>query len=394
MRLTRSGVALLVVAVGCLVIGRLFGTLELFLLGAMSLIAVLVAVAFTATTRLDLAVGRTAAPVRMRAGSPARIDLSLRNNARRRTPVLLLRDEVQGTKAAALMLAPIGAGATAQVAYRLPTRRRGELVVGPLDLTIGDPLGLTRSTVRASRDVSLMVHAELLDLHPLHAIAGRDPTADQQPTRTLAEGGDEFFALRPYVVGDELRRVHWPATARFNDLVVKQEERPRTGRVTVLLDRNQHVYDEAAFERAVTAALSALHAGWAGDDALRFVASGTSRFADIRSRMELDAVDERLATITWSDRASLVSTVDEISRIGHGGTLVVVSGDVTPELAPSIERARRSFGRVMTILCPSARGEASAGADAVPPDTIFHRDHATLIEQWAAATGQRGPRHG
>ena len=122
------------------------------------------------------------------------------------------------------MLAPIASGAEATVAYRLPTRRRGHLAVGPLDLTFEDPFGLTRSVVRASRAITLTVHAELIELEALHAIAGRDPTADQQKRRTLASGGDEFFALRPYVSGDELRRVHWRASARTGDLVVRQEE--------------------------------------------------------------------------------------------------------------------------------------------------------------------------
>lgn len=379
MRLTRAGIALAFVAAGCFIVGRTFGALELFLLGAMCVVALLLAVLYTSTVRLDLTVGRTAAPVRLRAGTPARVDLSLNNNARLRTPLLLLRDQVQGTKAATLMLAPIAADGTANVAYRLPTRRRGELTVGPLDLEFGDPLGLTRSVVRASHDVVLIVHAELIDLGVLHAIAGRDPTADQQPVRTLAVGGDEFYALRPYVVGDELRRVHWAATARFGELVVKQEERPRTGRVTVLLDRNRTIYDEGSFERAVSAALSALHAGWRGDDALRFVASGTNRYADIRSRLELDTIDEQLAMINWSDRASLVTAVEDMSRVAQGGTLVMVTGRATADLAPSIERARRSFGRIITVVCDDDPTH-------LPADVVLHIDSENLANRWASAT--------
>jgi uncharacterized protein (DUF58 family) len=387
MRLTRAGFAMVIVTIACFAVGRVFGALELFLLGAMAGLALLFAVLFTSSTRLELAIGRTAAPVRLRAGTPARIDLALTNNGKRSTPMMRLRDEVQGTKAATLMLAPVRAGYTATVAYRLPTRRRGELTVGPLDLTIGDPLGLTQSEIRASRDVRLIVHAELIDLGALHAIAGRDPTADQQPIRTLAVGGDEFYALRPYVVGDELRRVHWLASARMGDLVVKQEERPRTGRVTVVLDRNRLVYDVDGFERAISAALSALHAGWRGEDALRFVASGTSRFADVRSRMELDAIDEQLATLTWADGASLVTAIDEISRVGHGGTVVIVTGSPTTELAPSIERARRSFGRVVTVATMPSTLDT-------PHDIIWHLgESGRFADDWRTATRSIEGRH-
>ncbi len=354
MRPTRAGIGLTVVGIGCLIIGRVFGTTELYYLAAMAAVAIVGAVLYTANARLDLTVGRVANPTRLRVGTPARIDLSLYNQGKRKTPVLQVQDNVQNSTGASLLLAPITPNDEARIAYRLPTRRRGELTVGPLDLTLGDPLGLTSSTVRASDHVGLLVHPTLVDLGVLNATAGHDPTAEQQQTRALATGGDEFFALRPYVVGDELRRVNWRASARTGDLVVRQEERPRTGRVTVVLDRRREVYDDEGFERAVSAALSVLHAGWRGDDALRFLTTASSGFTDIRSRGELDAVDEQLATIGTTEAASLIRTIDELSRVGRGGTLIIVTGIPSNELPASLDVARRSFGRVNTVICHGA----------------------------------------
>jgi uncharacterized protein (DUF58 family) len=385
MRLTRSGLAILIVAVGCIAAGRVFGTLELYLLGAIAAVALLLALISTSTTRLAIAISRTATPVRLRVGAPARVDLRLVNQSKRSTPVLRLRDDVEGTRAATLMLAPIAGGSEATVAYRLPTRRRGHLDVGPLDLTFEDPFGLTRSVLRASRAITLTVHAELIELEALQAVAGRDPTADQQKTRTLASGGDEFFALRPYVNGDELRRVHWRASARTGELVVRQDERPRTGRVTVLLDRQHLNYPDDTFERAVSAALSALHAAWRSDDALRFATSGTSRFADIRSRGELDAIDEQLALITTSDHASLITSIDELGKVGHGGTLVVVTGRSTRDLGRSIETAQRSFGTVITIICAPDAAE-------LPPGSISFTDAESFADHWRERIPQRAGR--
>jgi uncharacterized protein (DUF58 family) len=231
----------------------------------------------------------------------------------------------------------------------------------------------------------LTVHAELIELDALQALAGRDPTADQHKRRTLASGGDEFFALRPYVSGDELRRVHWRASARTGDLVVKQEERPRTGRVTVLLDRQVLTYPDDSFERAVSAALSCLHAAWRSDDALRFATSGTSRFADIRSRSELDAIDEQLALISPTDNASLITSIDELGRVGHGGTLVVVTGRPSHDLGRSLDAAQRWFGTVLTIVCVADHAET-------PPDAIVFTDPASLVSQWRDRLRQHAAR--
>lgn len=378
MRPTRAGVGLLLATAACVVAGRVLGLLELFVLAAMGAVALLLAAVYTATVRLDLGVGRTASPARLRAGSPARIDLVLQNRARRRTPLISAHDSVQGSRGAALLLAPIRPGGEARIAYRLPTSRRGIIKVGPLDLTLGDPLGLTQARLRAAEVTNLMVHPKLIELRPLVAIAGHDPTAEQQPIRSLANSGEEFFALRPYVVGDELKRVNWRATARADDLIVRQEERPKTGRVTVVLDRRKEVYDSDGFERAVSAALSALHSGFRGGDSLRFLTSASSAVTDIRSRGDLDAVDEQLALVHPTESASLVRTLEEQTRVGRGGTLVVITGSIAQHLDTAVSRARRTFGLVIVISCQRPTGEPL-------PWVMLHDGHNDFPAAWHRA---------
>ncbi len=381
MRPTRAGLGLILATAGGLAAGRILGLLELYVLAAMGGVALLLAALYTATVRLDLGVGRTATPARLRAGSPARIDLVLQNNARRSTPLISAHDSVQGSRGAALLLAPIGPRRDARIAYRLPTSRRGVVKVGPLDLTLGDPLGLTQATLRAAEVTDLMVHPQLVELRALVAIAGHDPTADLQPVRALASNGDEYFALRPYVVGDELKRVNWRATARTDELVVRQEERPKTGRVTVILDRRREAYDEAGFERAVSAALSALHSGFRGGDSLRFLTSASPAVTDIRSRADLDAVDEQLALIDLTESASLIRTLEDQTKVGRGGTLVVVTGHVTDHLKTAVNRCQRTFGLVVPVTCQPT------GASGSLPGAIVHDGNHDLRAQWHRAVG-------
>ncbi len=378
MRPTRAGIGLLIATVACLIAGRVLGLIELFVLAAMGAIALILAALYTATVRLDLGVGRTASPARLRAGSPARVDLVLQNKARRPTPLISAHDSVAGSRGAALLLAPIRPGQQARIAYRLPTSRRGIIAVGPLDLTLGDPLGLTQTRLRAAEVSKLVVHPRLIELRPLVAIAGHDPTAEQQPIRSLANSGDEFFALRPYIVGDEIKRVNWRASARADELVVRQEEKPKTGRVTVILDRRREAYDDEGFERAVSVALSALHSGLRGGDALRFLTSAASAVTDIRSRADLDAVDEQLALIAATESASLVRTLEEQTRMGRGGTLVVVTGAIAQHVDVAVSRARRTFGLVIVVACQQLRTEHSAWA-------ICHDGHNDLVVEWNRA---------
>lgn len=376
MRLTRAGAGMVCATATCYSLGRIFGLEEFFYLTGMGLAALAIATVVTALAQLDLTVDRTATPSRLRVDAPARVDLRITNRSRRRTPMLALQDQVQDSTGAAISLAAIRGKRHTDVAYRLPTTKRGLLNVGPLHITVGDPFGLTRSKVKASGRVQLVVHAPLTDLGVLRATAGHDPTADRKRSRSLAMGGDEFFAMRPYVVGDDLRRVNWRASSRTEELVVRQQEQPQTGRVTVILDLQSQAYGADGFERSVSAALSVLHAAWKGGDALRFGTSGVGAFTEIRSRSELDIIDEQLALVQATSSASLIRSISQACQAGGGGTLVILTGRPSQEIVESIESARRQYGQVIAVACCST--------DHNLRPCIVHDGSVSLPEIWAS----------
>src|SRR5438270_830794 len=97
-------------------------------------------------------------------------------------------------------------------------------------------------------------------LVPQRVHAGADSRVE-----LIVGSGDEFYALRAYEVGDDLRRVHWPSTARRDDLMIRQHEMPWQGRATVLLDVRQGAHTEQSLEQAVSATASLLTASWQRD---------------------------------------------------------------------------------------------------------------------------------
>src|SRR5687767_2637705 len=141
--LTRRG---LVVALGSLVlsgVGRLLGIDELFALAAAAVALAAAALAYVRLTRFQLEAVRELRPAHVHAGTASRVELSVRNLAFRRSPVLAARDPFDGGRRwARLLLAPLGPGETARAAYRLPTDRRGIFDLGPLQLQLSDPFGL------------------------------------------------------------------------------------------------------------------------------------------------------------------------------------------------------------------------------------------------------------
>ena len=75
------------------------------------------------------------------------------------------------------------------------------------------------------------------------------------------EGSIAFQGLRPYVIGDDLRLVHWRTTARTGTLMVKKNVDTNRPQVVVLLDDRRTSYTEAGwFEEAAETAASLVEA--------------------------------------------------------------------------------------------------------------------------------------
>src|SRR4029450_8403489 len=86
----------------------------------------------------------------------------------------------------------------------------------------------------------------------------------------VPHGSITFAALREYVVGDDLRHVHWRTSARVGELMVREHVDTSLPRVVLLLDdrAGAHIVGaegEATFESVCEAAASVLVAAFRED---------------------------------------------------------------------------------------------------------------------------------
>ena len=323
---TRRGWIAAGTGVAFIVGGRLFGLVELYVLGAVSLVLVGIATLYVRTVQPTVSVDRLLHPRRVHAEGPSRADLYLRNLGPRPTPVLAIKDSFdQGSRSARFLASPLQRGDVARAAYRLPTDRRGIFDVGPLEVRLTDPFGFAVKTELAAEPTQLTVLPRVDVITPLPRTIGDDPHAGATRASSLLGGGEDFYALRAYVQGDDLRRVHWPSTARLDDLMIRQDEMPWQARATVLLDLRRTVHDEESLEQAVSAAASIFEACRRSNSLIRLVTSSGTDSGFASGEQHADAVLEHLATVEASrgDRLALAATA--LRRSGNGGACAVVT---------------------------------------------------------------------
>lgn len=372
--LTRQGWLVVIGGVVLLTLARLLGIAELYVFGACALGLVVFAAGYVGVKRLELEVDRSVHPAQVHAGHVSRVDVRIRNLRSSDTPVLRLTDPVSGTSGAELLVPPLDRGAAAVASYRLPTERRGILDVGPLGVVVTDPFGLTQASITAAHKVEVTVFPTIEAIRPVPFTAGQDPTAGSLRPHALGRVGEDFYALRPYVVGDDLRRIHWPSTARHDELLVRQQEQPWQGRTTVLLDVRRATYDPASFEVAVTAAASILTANSKRRDLVRVVTTDGTDSGFGVGHGHIEAVLEHLAVVQPTTTASLRTMIEVLNKSSGGGALVVVLAQSTSDDLAGIRRLGRRYGSTAIVRSeragePGGRAEPSAGIPVVRAST-------------------------
>jgi uncharacterized protein (DUF58 family) len=303
----------------------MLGLLELYVLAAGCWALMGGGLVFLALRPAHVDARRSLTPARVQAGDECLVELTLTNEGSRPTPVLELRDPVDGgPRRARLLLAPLGPGGREKAQYRIPTERRGVLAVGPLEVRRFDPLALATRAQVAAEESELVVYPHTEDLLPLPHAPGDDRRGGFRRASAIGSAGEDFYALRPWVVGDDLRQVHWPSTARRDELMVRQHDAPWQGRATVVLDVRARYHDDDSLEQAVSAAASILAASGQGGSLVRLLTTDGGDTGFGTGTAHLEAVLERLARVEAGrgELPDLPST--------SGAMALVVTADVPP----------------------------------------------------------------
>jgi uncharacterized protein (DUF58 family) len=362
--LTVRGWLLLVGSVALWLAGRVLGAVDLFVLGTGggALVAFAALLARLPGPRLE--VRRELHPPRVYAGTESRVELVLRNTGSRRTPVFNLRDPFDGgRRQARFLVSPLAAGESARAAYRLPTERRGIFTIGPLEASVTDPFGLASRTIRVAAASELTVYPHVDAIAALPHTRGDDPLAGADHPTGVALSGEDFYALRAYEVGDDLRRVHWPSTARLDELTIRQNEMPWQARVTVLLDVRRRAHSGESLEQAVSAAASIVAACWQRGSLVRLVTTDAVDSGYGARNAHVEAIMEKLASVGLSRDDRLAGVLGSLTRAGNAGGLVALfTSDAGPTDFESVARLQWRFASVSVVLFDrSAHDQASAG---------------------------------
>ena len=333
--LTLRGRAFLAAGITTIVSAVVMGQDQLVRVGALVAVLPLLAAALIGRSRYRLALVRTVNPQLVSAGSPATVTLTLSNEGRKPSGLLMLEDHVPyvlGTRHR-FVLEGIGNGWRRQVTYQVRSDVRGRFEIGPMTVRVSDPFGLIELGRSFRTTIPLTVTPRTTPLPHIPLGGAWTGSGDNRP-RAFATGSAEDVTVREYRRGDDLRRVHWRSSARVGELMVRREEQPWQSRATVFLDNRAGAHRgrgvASSLETAVSAAASiAVHLSQRGFTVRLVTAAGEDpahswhyRQADLNTGPLLEA----LAVVEPLPRPRLESSW--LADPTHGGLLVAVTGSL------------------------------------------------------------------
>ena len=329
--LTPSGWLLLVGSALLVAAGWLIGSDELLTVGIAGMAVAALSVAYVKVRQPLRVVNRSLKPQEVHVGDDCQVRLEMANPGRVRTPVLRLADDISFTtrrstssfQSPELLVAPVRTDEGLTVAYRLPTEERGRAKVGPLSLTVSDPLGMSARRFQLGGRAEALVYPAMYPIGPPPRLPGS--SFDAVRRSPMAQSGEELYGLRPFQRGDDPRRIHWRSSAHHDELIVRQFEEFSHTHTTVLLDTRSAQLGTGAdgerFEAMVSAAASICRASQNRGDQIRLTTTADFDSGFGADSAHLYKIYEHLALVS-PDIGGLIGAVERLGR-EHGGGLIV-----------------------------------------------------------------------
>jgi uncharacterized protein (DUF58 family) len=353
------------IGAGISITGRIFGSEPVVQLGYALIILLIAAVIVVRLGRHELTAQRKVTPERAMPGEPVTATIRIENHGRGSAPLLLMEDQLPAGVSGKARFAVHGIEREGwrETGYNLTPARRGRYEIGPLEISVVDPFGLARLKSGSPVRSTFVVHPRVERL-PLPREPGERRSIVATTTRNpTGSRGEDFYTLREYVEGDDLRKIHWASTAKRGRYMIRQEETPWHTRATILLDDSARAHEGAgltsSFERAVTTAASLVDLYFRVGYSYKLTGvleSGlpVGRGADHRVRC-LDLLS-LIAPVSNNDNDALRAKLLELDiSAAPEAALFVVTGTMSSESAMALAHASRRFRQATVVSFPAHR---------------------------------------
>ena len=255
--------------------------------------------------------------------------------------------------------------------------RRGGFPLGPTRIFTGDPFGFFSAGKTVVPGQTLIVFPVIFEIKSFLFPPGLLP-GGQVIRRKSPDITPHAADVREYIHGDAMKRIHWPTSARRNQLMVKEFEQDPQAEIWLYLDSQKeahyskpHQVEEipaetfmfkkrpkfklppSTLEYSISITASLAHYFIGQRRAVGYVSAGQTfnvLSAEHSERQEAKIL-ETLAFVEANGRLPIAALVTvQASQLPQGSSVILVTPTVRPDLIHAVDDLQRRFLRPVVVL--------------------------------------------
>lgn len=241
--------------------------------------------------------------------------------------------------------------------------QRGLYRLGPWRLRTGDPFGFFEVERPYNSTEEIIIHPPIVADIPIPLPPGRNEGRSRrarQAWQALVNAG----SVRDYRSGDPLQRIHWPTTARRDELMVQEFDQDAAGDIWLVVDCDAAVHagegSEGTMEKAVllAAALAARADVERRQIGIAAFGGQPQLVRPGRGRGHQWRLFRALALVQPDGQTDLGRTLDELAGLaGRGASALIITPSAEPDWLPDLMTlARRGIEPYVLLLDRSSFG--------------------------------------
>ena len=165
-----------------------------------------------------------------------RVHARIKNN-KRLLPAVSLRVESSAKQGGSLgYVMKLSAQHTIEISIEDVFEKRGVYQFPPFDVVTSFPFGLLERRCRYADNAQVVVYPRVVRVRA--SVIEQMPSA-RNVSRVASPDGDEFYSLREYVLGDDMRHISWRLSARLGVWIIREMSRDNSRFVVLVLDSRQ-----------------------------------------------------------------------------------------------------------------------------------------------------------
>ena len=343
-RLTSRGRAFGVLAPILGIVAYVEGNPLLLLVAGLLATLTVIAALLARFRSMKLSITRSFSPSPVSATTPTTVTIDARNLASIRSAPLYWNDTLPWRPLATdpVHLLPLSGknGRTRRAArldYQLTPPRRGVFAVGPLAVAYSDPFGLAVGFMTIGGKDELVVTPHVSEL-PQSGVWLEAPDGAARLVQASGIGNSDDLMTREYRRGDALRRVHWRASARHGELMVRQEEQRAYPEATIVFDTRESGY------RDHWGMANLAHSGAVYSEGFEWA---VSMLASLGVHLHREGF---VVHIVETAERQIVAPADEESRFAREADFLLSLARVQLSKARGVPRATTAEGPVFAIV--------------------------------------------